>query len=213
MLRLAVSIAAVQFVVCSGQEDPLGCRDIMDKDSCKGVQGCKWHKPTDVCFNKDLGPDSTNPPTPFPTPEPTPAPTAEPTPVPSPAPTADPTPMPSPAPTADPTPMPTPVPIEGPEPTSCVEIDVKNDCLDVDGCTWKRKACVVDDEHPNDAMCLVNETRRLCKRMEGCQWMRSGECRGHQGCSSLRNNIDCRAAHECFWKPREAECVDLGELP
>lgn len=245
MLRLALSVAACQFLVTSGQEDPLGCRDITDTDACKSLKGCKWHKPTDTCFNKELGPGTTDYPTPEPTRFPTRARTSSPTPNPSPAPTSSPTPVP----TGNPTPSPSPAPTEppstasggsGPEPTvcstiasksqcnrtptcvyqnnaevcaGCTDIESKNTCTGVDGCAWKQKACMLEDSHPNDDMCLVNESRRLCKRMEGCQWMRSGECRGHSGCASKRNNIDCRAAHECFWKPREAECIDIGEVP
>lgn len=231
MFRLVASVAAFQFLATSGQEDPLGCRNIMDTDACKSLKGCKWHKPTDTCFNKELGPGTTD----YPSPSPTPIPTPTPTPVPS----ENPTPMPSPAPTVPLTPMPTPsgvIPVPtvcstiaskaqcNKTPTcvyqnnaevcaGCADISSKNTCTGVDGCTWKQKACTLDDSHPNDDMCMVNESRRLCKRMKGCQWMRSGECRGHQGCSSHRNNIDCRAAHECFWKPRESECIDIGELP
>merc|ERR1719410_3046945 len=101
MLRLtAVYIAAVQLMASTGLADPLGCADILDKDACKGTSGCKWHKPSEVCFNKELGlPEPPLPPTPMPSPSPTDAPT----PVPSPAPTDAPTPMPSPAPTDAPT--------------------------------------------------------------------------------------------------------------
>jgi len=240
MLRLTLaSFAAVQFVRVSGQVDPLGCRDMTDKDLCKSTEGCKWHKPTDRCFNKALGVDSTAPPTPFPTPVPTDAPTAEPTPAPSPVPTDAPTGAPSEAPTQPPSTSGSGSgggSGDGPDtcnditlksvcngtPTcvyqnqaercaGCTDIESKNTCLGVEGCDWKQKSCQLEDSHPQDDECAVHSTRRTCKNFDGCRWTRNGQCKGNHGCASLRSNIDCRAAYECFWKPRENECVDVSE--
>lgn len=239
MLRLtAVSIAAVQLMTSLGSADPLGCVDILVKDVCKGTSGCKWHKPSEACFNKELGlPEPTLPPTPMPSPSPSDAPTPMPSPAPTDAPTPVPTDAPTDAPTAEPTeesdsPDPQPESCNDIESKSicngtptcvyknqeevcagCVDIESKNVCIDVEGCEWKQKSCQVEDEHPNDDACSVNSTRRLCKRMEDCLWTRAGECKGLHSCSTLKNSIDCRAAYDCFWRPNKNECVVESELP
>lgn len=232
MIRtVALSLAALHVTISLSSS----CPSIKDSETCKGSSGCKWQKKLAVCFDKAEGPPADSPePTLPPTLPPTDAPTAEPTEPPTDSPTAEPTDAPT-----EPVVTPTSPPVEGPvvcsaisaksscnsTPTclyqnlnqacvGCPAIESKNSCSGVTGCMWRQKECRYDDSpaHPDDDRCAVNQTKRVCRNMTGCEWNRNGKCKGHQGCSSQKNSIECRGAHECHWMPNKKVCVDLSDV-